>query len=94
MKHVKGFRSGFTELHAKLHADTLLNFAIHRRRNETQSRTSVKTMCVHSTESHGRLMQQACGSVTLASPLISFTKAVTKITHWELSDTTSYLRED
>jgi hypothetical protein len=24
-KHFRGFGSGFTELHAKLHADTLLN---------------------------------------------------------------------
>jgi hypothetical protein len=34
-KHFKGFGSGFTELHAKLDADTLLDFAIHRRQNET-----------------------------------------------------------
>jgi hypothetical protein len=27
-KHFKGFGSGFTELHAKLDADTLLDFAI------------------------------------------------------------------
>jgi hypothetical protein len=30
-KHFKGSGSGFTELHAKLDADTLLDFAIHRR---------------------------------------------------------------
>jgi hypothetical protein len=35
MKHFKGFGSGFTELHAKLDADTLLDFAIHRRQNKT-----------------------------------------------------------
>jgi hypothetical protein len=35
MKHFKGFGSGFTELHAKLGADTLLDYAIHRRQNET-----------------------------------------------------------
>jgi hypothetical protein len=34
--------------------------------------TLVKTMCVHSVVSHGRQMQQACRSVTLASPLIFF----------------------
>jgi hypothetical protein len=55
MKHLKGFGSGFTELHAKLDADTMLNFAIHHREMETRSRksTSVKTMCVHSAESRG-----------------------------------------
>jgi hypothetical protein len=36
-KRFKGFSSGFTELHAKLDADTFLNFAIHCKRNETQS---------------------------------------------------------
>jgi hypothetical protein len=52
----------------------LLNFAIHHKQNETQSQKSahVKTVCVHSAVSRGRLMQQACGSVTLASPLILF----------------------
>jgi hypothetical protein len=35
MKHLKGFGSGFTELHIKLDADTLLDFAIHRRQKET-----------------------------------------------------------
>jgi hypothetical protein len=29
MKHLKGFARGFTELHAKLDADTLLNFSLH-----------------------------------------------------------------
>jgi hypothetical protein len=59
MKHFKVFSSGFTKLHAKLDADMLLYFAIHRRQNETQSRkgTHVKTMHVHSTVSRGRLMQ-------------------------------------
>jgi hypothetical protein len=33
-KHFKGFGSGFNELHAKLDADTLLNFAIHRRQKK------------------------------------------------------------
>jgi hypothetical protein len=57
-KHFKGFGSGFTELHAKLDADTLLDFDIHRRKKETRSRksTRVKTMRVHSVVPHGRLM--------------------------------------
>jgi hypothetical protein len=51
-KHFKSFGSGFTELHAKLDADTLLDFAIRRRQNETRSRksTRVKTMLVHMAE--------------------------------------------
>jgi hypothetical protein len=59
MKHLKGFGSGFNKLHAKLNADTLLDFAIHHKQNKTQSResTHVKTMRVHSTVSRGRLMQ-------------------------------------
>jgi hypothetical protein len=70
MKHLKGF----TELHAKLDADTLLDFAIHRGQNETRSRksTRVKTKPVDSMVSRDRLMQQACRSMTLASPLIFF----------------------
>jgi hypothetical protein len=73
-KHFKGFGRGFTELHAKLDADTLLDFTIHRRQNETRSRksTRVKAVLVHSAVSRGRLMQQACGSVTLTSLLIFF----------------------
>jgi hypothetical protein len=35
MKDFKAFSSGFTELHATLDADMLLDFAIHRRQNET-----------------------------------------------------------
>jgi hypothetical protein len=58
-KRFKGFGCGFTELHAKPAADTLLNFAIHRIQNETRSRksTRVKTMRAHSAVSGGRLMQ-------------------------------------
>jgi hypothetical protein len=58
-KHLKDFHSRFTELHAKFDADMLLDFAIHRRQNETQSQksTSVKTMSVHNTVSRGRMMQ-------------------------------------
>jgi hypothetical protein len=40
MKHFKGFDSGFTELHAKLDADTLIDFAICHTQNETRSRKS------------------------------------------------------
>jgi cellulose synthase/poly-beta-1,6-N-acetylglucosamine synthase-like glycosyltransferase len=36
-QHFKGFRSGFTDLHAKLDADTLLDFDILRSQKETQS---------------------------------------------------------
>jgi hypothetical protein len=73
-KHFKGFASGFTELHAKLDADTLLDSAIHRRQNETPSRkiNRVETMRVHCALSRGRLYAIVCGSVTLASPLIFF----------------------
>jgi hypothetical protein len=55
----KGFSSGFTELHTKLDADTQLDFAIHRRQNETQSQksTCIETMHVHSAVSSDRLMQ-------------------------------------
>jgi phosphodiesterase/alkaline phosphatase D-like protein len=74
VKHCKGFGSGFTKLYTKLDAHTLLDFAIHHGQNKTQKRkiTHTKTMHVHSVVSHGRLMQQACGSVTLASLLILF----------------------
>jgi hypothetical protein len=58
-KHFKGFSSGFTELHAKIDVNTLFDFAIHRRQNETRSRksTRVKTLLVHSVVTRGRLMQ-------------------------------------
>jgi hypothetical protein len=60
-KHFKGFGSGFTELHAKPVADTLLDFAIHSRKNEkrnTKSKsTRIKTLRVHSAVTRGRLMQ-------------------------------------
>jgi hypothetical protein len=36
MKHFKGFDSTFTELHVKLDADTLLDFAINHRRNKIE----------------------------------------------------------
>jgi hypothetical protein len=59
MKHFNGFCSGFIELHTKLDADMLLDFATHRRQNETRSRksTRVKTICTHNKVSRGRLMQ-------------------------------------
>jgi hypothetical protein len=49
-KYFKGFDSKFTELHAKFDGDTLLNFAIHHRQNETRSRksTHVKAESAHS----------------------------------------------
>jgi hypothetical protein len=74
MKHFKGFGSAFTKLHAKPDADTLLDFAIHCKQNETRSpkSTRVETMRVYSAVSHGGLMQYACGSVSLASSLVFF----------------------
>jgi hypothetical protein len=73
-KHLKCFDSGFTKCHAKLYADTLLDFDIHHRQNETRTRKSnhIETMHVHSTVSRGRLMQRACRSVNLVSPFILF----------------------
>jgi hypothetical protein len=58
-KHFKEFVNGFTELHTKLDADTLLDFAIDRKQNETRSQksTRVKAMHIHNAVSHGRLMQ-------------------------------------
>jgi hypothetical protein len=56
----QGLGSIFSELHAKLDADTLLNLAIHRRQNETlshQKSTRVKIMRDHSAVPHGTLMQ-------------------------------------
>jgi hypothetical protein len=46
MKDFKGFGIGFTEPHAKLDADMLLDFAIHRSQRERQSpkSTLVKTI--------------------------------------------------
>jgi hypothetical protein len=53
-----GFGSGFTELHAKLDADTLLNFASMADKTKHKvENTRVKTTCVHSAVSRGRLMQ-------------------------------------
>jgi hypothetical protein len=59
MKHFKGFGNRFTELHAKLDADMLLDLASHCRQSETQSQksTRIETMHVHSMVSLGRLMQ-------------------------------------
>jgi hypothetical protein len=67
MKHFKRFDSGFTELHAKLDADTLLDFATHNRQKKPEVEKAIR---VRSVVSHGRLTQQACRTVTLASPLI------------------------
>jgi hypothetical protein len=67
----------------------LLDFAIHRRINETQSRESatVTTMHVNDVLSRGKLMGQARGIVILHSLLIFFHRGSYKITFWELSDT-------
>jgi hypothetical protein len=59
MKHFKGFGSGFTELQAKLNADTLLDFAIHHRqkRNTKSKKHSCKNNASSQQVSRGRLMQ-------------------------------------
>jgi hypothetical protein len=36
-EHLRVFDNGFNELHIKLDADMLLDFAIHHRKNETLS---------------------------------------------------------
>jgi hypothetical protein len=53
MKHFMGFSSGFTELHAKLDADTLLNFAIHlnETKHEVGESTCVK-QCMFTAQCH------------------------------------------
>jgi hypothetical protein len=58
MKDFKCFGSGFTALHVEYNADTLLDFAINSRQNETRGRksTRVTTIQVHRAVSHGRLM--------------------------------------
>jgi hypothetical protein len=50
-EHFRALNIGFTELHTKLDADTLLSFAIHYRQNKTQcqKRTYLKMMCVSGT---------------------------------------------
>jgi hypothetical protein len=45
-KHLKADGSGFTELHAKLDADTLLDVAIHLRRDEKRSRRSTRVIII------------------------------------------------
>jgi hypothetical protein len=42
MKHFKDFGSKFKGFHAKLDADTLLDFAIHYRQNEMQSQKNAR----------------------------------------------------
>jgi hypothetical protein len=71
-KHFMGFGSGFTELHAKLDAGTLLDFADKTKQTRSRKRARVKTLRVHSAVSRGRLMQQVCRGVTWASTLIFF----------------------
>jgi hypothetical protein len=54
--YFKGFGSGFTEHHTEFDADTLLDFAIHRRREEIRSRKCIHViMHVHSAVSRGKL---------------------------------------
>jgi hypothetical protein len=42
---LRGFDSGFTELHTKLDADMVLDFANYRRQNETLNRKSSYEVC-------------------------------------------------
>jgi hypothetical protein len=57
-KHFKGFGSGFTELHTKFNADTLLDLAVHgRKKTRSGKSTRVKTMLAHGAVSRGRLTQ-------------------------------------
>jgi hypothetical protein len=52
-KHFKDFTNGFTELHAKLDVDMLLDFAIHGRQNGTQSLKSArKKQCLFRARCH------------------------------------------
>jgi hypothetical protein len=70
LKYFMGFGRGFSELHTKLDADTLLDYVIHRQQNKTQSRksTCAKTMHVHNTVSLGRLMQLVLQKCDLGLP--------------------------
>jgi hypothetical protein len=48
-------RKAHEAFHAKLVADTLLDFAVHRRQNETQVEKHLcKNMRVHNAKSHGK----------------------------------------
>jgi hypothetical protein len=56
MKHFKGFGSGFTKLHAKLDADTSLDFAIHH--VQKQNTKSKKHLCKkNACSQHGVMWQ-------------------------------------
>jgi hypothetical protein len=61
-KQFKGFGSRFTGLHIKCYTDKLLDYAIHCRQNETESKKNacLETMHVDRVVSYCRLMQQAC----------------------------------
>jgi hypothetical protein len=92
MKHFMGFSRGFTKLHTKLDADTLLNFAMHRKQNETQSQKSTRVKCMFTTWCHVTDWCNRLSEVWPWSPLSSsLTEAVTTIIAWELSDTTSHV---
>jgi hypothetical protein len=55
LRNFKGFSREFTEFHAKLDAETLLDFAIHCRQEKKRFPTAtVQKMCLHSTVSGGR----------------------------------------
>jgi hypothetical protein len=73
-KHFKGFSRRFIELHTTFYADTLLYFASITDKTKYNDEKALmwKAVCVHSMVSAGRLMQEVCRSVTLASLFISF----------------------
>jgi hypothetical protein len=92
-KHFSGFGSGFTELHAKLDADTLLNFCYP---SQTKRNTALKKhLCKNSACSQCGVTWQtdAIGSwkcdLGLPSHLLSL-RQLTTVTVQELSDATSY----
>jgi hypothetical protein len=54
-KHFKSFGNGFSELYAKFDADTLFDFAIHRRQNEKKKEVEkalVRKQCKFTAQCH------------------------------------------
>jgi hypothetical protein len=89
-KHLKGFGGGFTELHAKFDADTLLDFAIHHGNKEQEvQKALVKKQCLFTARCHVADRCNRLAEVWPWPPLLSsFTEAVATITVREHSDTT------
>jgi hypothetical protein len=86
--HFKVFCSGFTELHANIDADTLLDYAIHRRQNKTRSRKSTRVKkCMFTAQCHVADWYNRFKEVWPSSLSSSSTMAVTIVTVRELSGT-------